>query len=47
MFKKYVKSEFIEFVNIVYIQVVKFILNFEIWLIVNCVVELDVDEVIE
>lgn len=47
MFKKHVKSESIESVNTAHTQVVKPILNFEIRSTVNCVAELDVDEVTE
>lgn len=47
IFEKHVKSESIESVNTVHTQVVKPLLNFEIRSTVNCVAELDVDEVTE
>lgn len=47
MLGKHVKSESIESVNEVHTREVKPILNFEILSTVNCVAELDVDEVTE
>lgn len=47
MLGKHVKSESIESVNKVHTREVKPILNFEILSTVNCVAELDVNEVTE